>query len=145
MLVTPPGIVMLIRLRQNVNAPQPIFTTLSGIVMLVRFSQLWNAPFLMHVTPSGMTASVTPGSSRYLLKTPSLISNGMMFSFLSHPESAVIHLTSDTLQSESPALPLSEYHLCSYAHGSFTVHIPFPCAQSHCSLRPHLISSSMIL
>ena len=36
MLVTPSGIVMLVRLRQPEKAESPMLVTLSGIVMLVR-------------------------------------------------------------------------------------------------------------
>ena len=43
MLVTPFGIVMLVREVQPKNAPLPILTMLSGIVMLVREKQLLNA------------------------------------------------------------------------------------------------------
>ncbi len=43
MLVTPSGIVMLVRLLQSEKAPLPMLVTLSGIVMLVRLVQLTKA------------------------------------------------------------------------------------------------------
>ncbi len=43
MLVTPSGIVMLVRLLQSENAQLPMLVTPSGMVMLVRLLQLENA------------------------------------------------------------------------------------------------------
>ena len=51
MLVTPSGIVMLVRLPQPENAFIPMLVTLSGIVMLERLLQPQNANFPMLVTP----------------------------------------------------------------------------------------------
>ena len=62
MLVTPSGIVTLLRLLQPKNAESPMLVTLSGIVMLVRLLQPENAESPMFVTlPSdGMTLLLQP-------------------------------------------------------------------------------------
>ena len=70
MLVTPLGIMMLVRLLQPENAPSPMLVTLSGMVMLVRLVQLLKAPFPMLVTGrsvivSGMTT--VPSEPLYLV------------------------------------------------------------------------------
>ena len=59
MLVTLPGIVMLVKLPQLSNAAAPMLVTLFGIVMLVKLLQLSNALFPMLVTPSSITTFLT--------------------------------------------------------------------------------------
>jgi hypothetical protein len=58
MLVTPFGIVTLVRLLQPSNAPTPMPVTLLGMVTLVRLVQLANVLLLMLVTPVGMVTLV---------------------------------------------------------------------------------------
>ena len=53
MVITPSGMVMLVRDVQQESAPSPIDVTLLGIMMLVRDDH-WNALSSMDVTPSGM-------------------------------------------------------------------------------------------
>ena len=43
MLVTPSGMVMLVKLEQSSNAESPMLVTLSGMVMLVKLEQSANA------------------------------------------------------------------------------------------------------
>ena len=52
MLVTPSGIVTLVRLEHSENALRPMLVTLFGIVTLVRFLHTQNAISPMLVTPS---------------------------------------------------------------------------------------------
>ena len=55
MLVTPSGIVMLVKLLHPLKASDPMLVTPSGIVMLVRFLHLENACPPMLVTPGWIT------------------------------------------------------------------------------------------
>jgi hypothetical protein len=58
MLVTPSGIVMLVRLLQSLKAAYPMLVTPSGIVMLVRLLQFQKALFPMLVTLLGIVMLV---------------------------------------------------------------------------------------
>jgi hypothetical protein len=57
MLVTPAGIVTLVRLVHELNAEPPILVTLAGIVTLVRPVHELNAELPMLVTVAGMTTA----------------------------------------------------------------------------------------
>ena len=54
MLVTPSGMLMLVRDSHQENAEFPMFVTLSGMLMLVRDLHQENAEFPMFVTVFGM-------------------------------------------------------------------------------------------
>ena len=58
MLVTPSGMTMLVRLRQELNVLLPISVRPEGRVTFARFEQPENASLPMLVTPSGMTMLV---------------------------------------------------------------------------------------
>ena len=51
--------IMLVRLRQSLNAYSPILVTLFGIVMLVRLLQPKNVPYLIAVTLFGIVMLVS--------------------------------------------------------------------------------------
>ncbi len=78
MLVTPSGIVILVRFEQLENADFPILVTQSGIVIFVRFEHHENAPFPIEVTLSGIIILFFVAGQRIssvlslLYKTPSI-------------------------------------------------------------------------
>ena len=78
MLVTPSGMVILVRLLQLVKAASGMLVTLSGIVMLFRLLQKRKAAHPMLVTGlpsivSGMTSSPVAASSQSVMVTSPLV------------------------------------------------------------------------
>ena len=66
-LLTPSGIVMLVKFSHPENASFPIRVTLSGIVTVVMFEQSLKAPDSILLTPSGIITSVSPSSGIYFV------------------------------------------------------------------------------
>ena len=65
MLMTLAGMVILVRLIQLENAPDPILVTLSGIMIFYKFETPENAWSPMLVTLSGMTVLIHPSINMF--------------------------------------------------------------------------------